>query len=142
MKKIFLGGPIQYGFGEKGKFDENLKNIILQTINFLEKSNCIVYSAHLVENFEKNIDTKTYYNISKRDYNWMLNCDVYIAILSSNNKNSIIRSDGTFIEIGWAYALNKPIILIMDDGVLENASDLLKCMVDEKDNCNSNKSIV
>ena len=62
----------------------------------------------------------------------MLDCDIYVAILSTNENKEFIRSDGTFIEIGWAYALNKPIVLIVDEDVMEKTSDLLKCMIDEK----------
>ena len=70
-----------------------------------------VHSAHRVENFgEMDISGKSN-AITKRDYDWMISCDIFIAFLPDEN-GEILRTDGTCVELGWASSLGKPIILL------------------------------
>ena len=126
--KIFLGGPIQYAFDENDRFYDDLKVDIIYYIKYLEERKNVVFSAHIDEKFKKEEGVTNIDLIYARDYNWMLECDVYIAVINSLN-DTIMRSDGTFIEIGWAMALHKPIILIVEEKSAKHLSDLVKSMV-------------
>ena len=44
----------------------------------------------------------------------MLQCDLFVAILPLDADGNVIHSGGTSIELGWASAMGKPIILVCD----------------------------
>lgn len=111
-KVIFIGGPIQYAFNSNGSFDECLKNQICSLINEFERFGYKILSAHRVERFsEQNVTDQTDI-ITRRDYEWMLNCHAYVCLLPADKEGQPYRSDGTCIELGWASALKKPILII------------------------------
>ncbi len=56
--------------------------------------------------------------IMTRDFFDCRNCDIVIA----NLLNTKIVSIGTVMEIAWAYALQKPLILVLDDNNLHEHS--------------------
>jgi nucleoside 2-deoxyribosyltransferase len=56
----------------------------------------------------------------------MQKCDVFIALLPKSSDGKLARSDGTHVELGWASALGKPIILVVDSDVEGETSHLVK----------------
>src|SRR5262249_35932937 len=84
-----------------------------------------VFSAHLVEDFGAATPEWRPDSIARRDFEWMTSCDVFVALLPGDRHGNLARTDGTHVELGWASALGKPIILVMDAGVEEQQSQLL-----------------
>ena len=125
IKSIFLGGPIQYAIQEDGSFNEGIKSMLNHIISNINKSGNKVFSAHIAEDFGASTHNQSCEEICLRDYNWMKSCNVYIAILPHDNSNNYVRSDGTYVEIGWASALNKPIIFISDKSMINKLSMLV-----------------
>lgn len=125
-KSILLGGPIQHAMHREGAFDDHLKKAILRLINILEGSGYQVFSAHVAENFGDLTPSTDSTQIVTRDYHWMQLCDVYVAIFPRKNSGEYVRSDGTHIEIGWASAFGKPIILLGDGVPNQENSHLLR----------------
>lgn len=111
-KSVFLGGPIQYAMSLDGNFDEKIKYTIKQLINMFECKGYKVYSAHVAERFGELTQDLKCDQVCLRDFNWMKHCDIYIAFLPKDESGSYVRSDGTYVEIGWASQLGKPIILV------------------------------
>ncbi len=122
---VFLGGPIQQAVDMNGQFNGNLKNLIIDLIDVFETSDIEVLSAHAAESFGDSTPHDSG-DITARDYRWMQLCDVYIAIFFKNGHNDYIKSDGTHIELGWASAMGKPIILIGDNLPNEQNSHLVR----------------
>jgi methylase of polypeptide subunit release factors len=53
-----------------------------------------------------------------RDLRWSAGCDVQLVLLPAEPTGEVIRSDGTMIELGFAFAKDKPVVILADD--LEN----------------------
>lgn len=124
-KTIFVGGPIQHASESGGRFNRCLKRLVLQVVGTLEKAGYRVLSAHVAEDFG-NLPLVNSAELVVRDYSWMQLCDVYIALFIKNSFQKYIRSDGTHVEIGWASAMHKPIIVLGDDIPSEQNSHLVR----------------
>jgi nucleoside 2-deoxyribosyltransferase len=124
-KTVLIGGPIQYASRNNGHFNRHLKRLILYVASILQKANYRVLSPHIVEDFG-NLALVDSTEIVLRDYHWMQFCDVYIALFVKSNAQQYIRSDGTHVEIGWASAMRKPIILLGDDVPSKENSHLVR----------------
>jgi hypothetical protein len=71
-----------------------------------------VLSAHIHENFgEMDVSGKSQ-QVCLRDFGWMKQCDLFIAVLPLDESQNVIHSSGTAIELGWASALGKPVVLV------------------------------
>lgn len=125
-KKIFLGGPIQFAFGENGKFNSDIKKTILLLINELKRNEYSVFSAHTSEKFGELTNQIDPSQICLRDNTWMKLCDIYVALIPSDIDGNYLRSDGTYVEIGWASSCNKPIVLILDQSQTDKLSSLVQ----------------
>lgn len=115
--KIFVGGPIQYAFQNSGRFDPYLRQAIELFISVLLDEGFQLFSAHFEEHFGEVDFTNQSKFITVRDFNWMKQCDIYMSILPSDKTRKPYRSDGTCIELGWASALKKNIIMLLDEGI-------------------------
>jgi nucleoside 2-deoxyribosyltransferase len=125
-KSVFLGGPIQYAIEVNGHFNHQIRDIIEHFIKIMENKDIKVFSAHLAEEFGALTPNQDFEQICSRDFNWMNLCDIYMAILPSNDLGNYVRSDGTYIELGWASSLKKPIILIGDKSIHNQLSMLVR----------------
>ena len=105
-----VGGPIQYAFSDK-EFHKDLEKVISGIIEEFIKLDFKVFSAHMVEDFGRNGEYSPH-SVTTRDYEWLQQCDAFIAVLPVRENDEPLRSDGTHIEIGWASALSKPIVLV------------------------------
>jgi nucleoside 2-deoxyribosyltransferase len=110
---VFLGGPIQYAISGRG-FDGDLRQLISSLYDVLTGAGVEVLSAHVEERFgEIDLSEEALY-VTKRDFEWMQRCDAYLCVLPPGEGGRPYRSDGTCIELGWASAMAKPVIMIWE----------------------------
>lgn len=120
-KKIYLAGPItgtDYNdsrFGWRKKFVEMLAArgadhlecfSPMREKEFLERDQCISGAA----DYESLHGFGTPWGILTRDHNDVRNCDVMIACFLEAQRVSI----GTCVEVGFAHAYRKPLIMVME----------------------------
>lgn len=134
QKKIYLAGPItgcNYNsarFGWRQDFKNALDTVQavkhtehiqcyspMREKEFLEKDQCI--GAEL--NYESLHGFGTPQGILTRDHNDVKECDAMIACFLGATRVSI----GTCIEIGFAHAYRKPLILVMEPAAFEDGLD-------------------
>ena len=108
-KKIFLGGPFKSYVDHKTNkmHDAHIKRFH-DLILFFEERGYEVHNAHQREDWGKNFWSPD--DCTKLDYEEIAKSDVFIAFPGSP------ASPGTHIEIGWASALKKKVILLLEEG--------------------------
>ena len=109
---IFVGGPIQNAIGLDGIFNIQVRNLIETVLKILKKANYRILSAHTYENFGEMDVSNKFQEVCARDFQWMKECDLFLAVLPLDSKGEVISSSGTSVELGWASAMRKPIILV------------------------------
>ncbi len=108
-KKVFIAGPFKSMVNPKtGVMESHEKQKILNLIAFFEEKGFSVHNAHKREGWGK--DFMTPEECTKMDFNEISTCDLFVGFPGSP------PSPGTHIEIGWASALNKPVILLLEEG--------------------------
>lgn len=108
-KRIFIGGPFTGIIDSKtGLIDNSYKEIYTLLIDILEKNDYEVGNAHKREKWGGEL--MTYDVCTSLDYQEVCRCDTFLAFPGSP------ASPGTHIEIGWASALKKRIILLLQSG--------------------------
>lgn len=112
--KVFVGGPIQHAVDQNGKIVTPIKEILVYLIDMLIVNGFEIVSAHIEEQFGEISDKFTDEEICIRDYSWMCECDKYIAIFPTDDANELIQSAGTNVELGWATAKRKDVVIICD----------------------------
>ncbi|MFB5171362.1 nucleoside 2-deoxyribosyltransferase [Erwinia amylovora] len=126
-RKIFIGGPIQFAI-EHEVFNQELKQTLELAIQAVIQLNGQVLSAHKTERFGIDTPVFTPEMVSRRDFAWMQECDVFMPILPTLGDKELLRTDGTHIELGWACALKRPVLLVTPLPIVEGGSHLLKGM--------------
>lgn len=111
---VFVGGPIQNAIGPDGVFYTEVRQLIESVLEVLKKANYRIISSHIYEDFGKMDVSGKYQEVCFRDYQWMRECDLFLAILPLDSEGKVISTSGTSVELGWASALGKPIILVRD----------------------------
>ncbi|MFE0425090.1 nucleoside 2-deoxyribosyltransferase [Streptomyces sp. NPDC058953] len=122
---VFVGGPIQHALGNGEGFHAPLQNAIHDIIEAATAAKATVFSAHVAEKFGVDTPLFTPDQVSVRDFNWMRRCDVFVPVLPVVS-GELLRTDGTHIELGWASAQDKPIVVVTPTPLAENASHLLR----------------
>ncbi|GAA0447196.1 nucleoside 2-deoxyribosyltransferase [Streptomyces stramineus] len=122
---VFVGGPIQHAILPNG-FVHHLQDAIQTAIAVAEENGANTFSAHRVEEFGAQTAAFTPEQVSVRDFRWMRKCDVFVPVLPLLEDQTLRRTDGTHVELGWATALGRPIVLITKQPFVESASHLLK----------------
>ncbi|WP_369903373.1 nucleoside 2-deoxyribosyltransferase [Bacillus manliponensis] len=108
-KKMFLAGPFKNLVNpETGMMEQHEKQKLLNLISFFEKRGFSVHNAHKREGWGKDFMTPD--ECTAIDFKEIRACDLFVAFPGSP------ASPGTHIEIGWASALDKPIILLLEEG--------------------------
>lgn len=120
----YLAGAITgESFGSATNWREYVKNKLnpgiaglspLRAKDYLAKEEAIGDSYETQNGIETPLSTSR--GIMTRDFFDCQNCDVMIAYLKGTKKVSI----GTVMEIAWAYAFNKPLILVMEAATSES----------------------
>ena len=132
-KKIFLGGPIQYAYSHNGDFDYRIRSNLEYLNTILQKNDFEVFSAHSIEKFGKETHVFKSFDIFERDYTWMKECNLYVAFLPIDLNGKLVRTDGTYMELGWAYILKKPILILCDLSRIMQSSLLLQGLIEKED---------
>lgn len=94
------------------KFSEVIKERIESVLTLLEREGHEVLSAHVADHYG---ECPWVENFVQRDLQWTASSDVQIVLLPAGPEGASIRSDGTMIELGFATALGKPVIILADD---------------------------
>lgn len=100
--RIFLGAPFT-NYLNGTEFNRELKQTIETIITSLEKKGHTVRSAHIREKFGQELMKPEV--CTSLDFEEIQKCDLFIAIPSNP------PSGGVHIELGWASAIKKEIIL-------------------------------
>lgn len=109
-KKFFVGGPIS-NLKEVNELEDFIK-IHSFIINELSRQGFQVFSAHIVEKYGRNkIEPDDV--IVNRDLGWIDEADVCIFLFPAYDCQSI-RTDGTYIELGYATSKCNHIICFWD----------------------------
>jgi nucleoside 2-deoxyribosyltransferase len=109
---IFLSGPISNALSGRG-FDPSVRTALEDVAQGLERDGFRILSAHRVEAWGQEIpDTPEH--VFRRDWDFVLACDAVVVVLPVDEYGMLYRSDGVFIEIGWAVALGKPLFVVTD----------------------------
>lgn len=107
--RIFVAGPFKslvaqstgvMGVDDRARFE--------RLIDRLELSGYIVHNAHRREGWGSAFLTAE--ECTRLDFDEISGCDVFVAFPGAP------ASPGTHVEIGWASALQKPMILLLDEG--------------------------
>lgn len=115
--KVFIGGPIQYAL-QHSHFNIAVRKILEKVLSEVEAAGFQVFSAHRYERYGELDMAGMETEVCRRDYNWMRNCDIFIAVLPALDDQSVpVRTDGTCVELGWASALGKKMIIIRSPSV-------------------------
>jgi tRNA1(Val) A37 N6-methylase TrmN6/nucleoside 2-deoxyribosyltransferase len=107
----FLGAPFSDLIQGGAEFPAVRRKQIENLAELFSNEGFIVRSAHIAENFGK---MPTPDDIAERDHGWVDECDIYVALLTSDGSGRIPRSEGTFAELGAAIHLLRPVVLVMD----------------------------
>jgi nucleoside 2-deoxyribosyltransferase len=109
---VFLCGPITNVI-DAGAFNTSVRRLIERMAERLEGAGFSVLSAHRAELFGACIPERPL-DVFLRDWNFARTSDAMVVILPSDSEGRLIRSDGTFMELGWAVALQKPLFIVTD----------------------------
>lgn len=105
-KKCFLAAPFKSLVDSTtSKMKNRDIEIIINLINYLEKKGYDVHNAHKRESWGKEFMPPE--ECTKVDFDEIKSCDLFIAFPGKP------ASPGTHIEIGWASAFDKPIVLLL-----------------------------
>lgn len=113
--RIFLSAPFTPYLNE-GIFDKKAFNQISFLITLFKKHGFSVFSAHEREGYGKHLMGPSECTLS--DFKEMTQCDIVVALIDDN-------SYGVSLELGWASALRKPIILYKE-GIQNFATPLIE----------------
>lgn len=109
ISTVFVGGPFFKAVNpETGEMDAIEQKKITLLLDYFESRGCTVYNAHRRESWGKAFLTAP--ECVERDFTEISASDLFIAFPGDP------ASPGTHIEIGWASALRKPTVLLLEDG--------------------------
>lgn len=112
------------------KFDSYFKETILNVKKIMENKGYLVLSAHIVENFGKN-KMETNKTIVKRDLEWIDQSDICIFLFPTSSDGNPVRTDGTFIELGYAASKKNNILAFWNESCKKNYSPMFKGMLEK-----------
>lgn len=107
-RSVFVAGPFMGAIDPlTGTVVTRERERLLRVIEWFESSGWLVYNAHRREQWGQSIlppDVCT-----ELDYNEIADADLFVAF------PGVPASPGTHIEVGWASAMDKPIVLLVED---------------------------
>lgn len=115
--KVFVCGPLTEALNGQ-ELDKGLRGFLELVHETLERVGMKVFSAHRDEGWGE--DEPPPEIVAKRDSAWMRDCDASVMILGTPSRPTW-RTDGTFVELGWATALEKPVVVVGDLGAYRSA---------------------
>jgi len=126
MSKVFLGGPISNAMHNKD-FDEKIEKEIRDVYEKLKSKGYEVLSAHISEDFGRNsIEIEKMFIV---DISWIYEVERAVFVLYYNKvEDCLLRTDGSYIEIGICYERNIQITII-SDAPKEKLPTMLRSMI-------------
>lgn len=114
---VFLGGPFSAAQARdrSGRLlfrDKKLRGRLLEFMGAMHSAGLSVLNAHLTEKWG---DVPPPDTMVHRDFGWIERCDLYVAFLPNDARGLPYRTDGTFMELGYAIAMKKNALVLMDD---------------------------
>ncbi|MEF3113421.1 nucleoside 2-deoxyribosyltransferase [Streptomyces chrestomyceticus] len=107
LREVFVGGPfLQLVDPKTGLMSDSDRLKFHRLIEHFEQRGATVYNAHRREAWGAEFLTAT--EATKRDYLEISRSDLFIAF------PGVPASAGTHVEIGWASALRKPMVLMLE----------------------------
>ncbi|MDX7999244.1 nucleoside 2-deoxyribosyltransferase [Xenorhabdus sp. Reich] len=108
MKKMFLAGPFK-SLVDPDTHIMSHKNIkqLQSIIEYFEERGWSVHCAHKREKWGREFMTPVQCTLI--DYEEISQCDYFVAF------PGIPASPGTHIEMGWASAMKKPVVLLLEE---------------------------
>lgn len=109
VKTIFVGGPLT----NLMQTSANAKyKTLFETVVFELSKYATINCAHIEEKFGRKLFSPNH--IARRDLQWIRESDLLVFIFPICNATSLpLRTDGTFIELGYASACRKEAIIFM-----------------------------
>ncbi|MFF4321332.1 nucleoside 2-deoxyribosyltransferase [Streptomyces sp. NPDC001568] len=108
-RSVFLAGPFKALVDADGAMNTEARTRFETLIERLEAEHYHVHNAHRRESWGAKFLTPD--ECTRLDYEEISASTVFVAFPGHP------ASPGTHIEIGWASALGKPIVLLLEDGV-------------------------
>jgi hypothetical protein len=106
---VFVGGPFKaHVDSATGLLDARFRQRYERMIAFFESHGCTVLNAHQTEGWGGSMVSAA--ECTERDYRWMEACDLFVAFPGDP------VSPGTHVEIGWASAMRRPTVLLLEPG--------------------------
>lgn len=106
-RSVFVAGPFKAVVDPAtGELDPLHKRRLLRLIDFFERRGLAVYNAHRREGWGKAFLAPE--ECTRLDFEEIGAADLFVALPGSP------ASPGTHVEIGWASALRKPIVLLLE----------------------------
>lgn len=94
------------------RFSDEGKQRIDAIHQLLSAAGYEILSAHIADRYGESPWGDDFVS---RDLDWAATCDVQLVLLPAQPTGEAVRSDGTMIELGFAFANGKPIVLLADD---------------------------
>jgi methylase of polypeptide subunit release factors len=110
-------------------FADHVRSRYLRVMALLEENGFVVLSAHRADQFG---EAEWIADFMERDLAWVEDCDVQLVMLPADERGEAYRTDGTMIEMGYALARGKPLIVLADDPDSEQNSFFLRSFVSRK----------
>jgi nucleoside 2-deoxyribosyltransferase len=108
IREVFVGGPF---FGVvnpwTGAMNDDEQRKITCLLEFFEVAGAKVYNSHRREAWGKEFLTADV--VTRLDFEEIRSSDIFVAYPGAP------ASPGTHVEIGWASALGKPMVLLLDE---------------------------
>ncbi|MFO0572410.1 MAG: nucleoside 2-deoxyribosyltransferase [Polyangia bacterium] len=125
QRTILVGGPIQHAL-VGALFSPVVRRQIEGVLEQIRATGAAVLSAHVVEEYGLKTAQLTPDAVSRRDFAWMRACDLFVAVLPVDADGTLLRTDGTYVELGWASALGKPVLVLVPDAAQHGLSHLVQ----------------
>jgi nucleoside 2-deoxyribosyltransferase len=107
IRKVFVAGPFYGLVDEKtGVMDDSAQARITLLIDYFEQAGCEVYNAHRREAWGKEFLTADV--CTKLDFDEIADADLWVGY------PGVPMSPGTHVEIGWASATGKPMVVLLE----------------------------
>jgi nucleoside 2-deoxyribosyltransferase len=107
---VFVCGPFTEAMNGQD-LDEGLRGFLELVHETLDHDGMQVSSAHRDERWGR--DEPSPDIVAKRDLAWMQACNATVMVLGTPSR-PMWRTDGTFVELGWAITLKRPVVVIGD----------------------------
>jgi methylase of polypeptide subunit release factors len=127
--KVMLCGPFSGAMSQNGngyRFDAQLKDRVQAVNALLIAAGFDVLSAHQADDFGERVWVDDF---CERDLKWCRDCDVQVVLMPVDQLGRTIRSDGTMVEVGYAHALEKPQIIVLDRPLNESDSFFVRALL-------------